>query len=39
MQLADGPAVIFLDDVIGEVPDETVIARVYVPVVSDTEGL
>lgn len=37
LQIADGPAVIFLDDVIGERPDETVIARVYIPVTGDAE--
>jgi DNA gyrase inhibitor GyrI len=37
IEMADGPAVIFLDDVIGERPDEEVIARVYIPVVGDAE--
>jgi DNA gyrase inhibitor GyrI len=37
LRIAEGPAVIFLDDVIGQRPSEEVIARVYIPVAGDPE--
>jgi DNA gyrase inhibitor GyrI len=35
LRIAEGPAIIFLDEVVGEAPDERVTARVYIPVVAE----